>query len=856
MKRFPSPKTIGIVLVLTAVAIQPGLSIGIEERETKVPRSYDLDGDGLDDGIDDSSVYPLYCFIHHPKGSDERLIAELSNINGCSILSDFHIIDAVSVMFEKKDAVYKANSLVPAISIELQKAVELYGNRASMSVKASPSSEYSPQTAHDLGFRGEGISIAIIDSGVDNEHPSLEGSFLAGVDFTVPATPLTSRNGSADPDDRIGHGTAVASACLGRGDDDGRGMGVSPEAGLIDLKVMSRVPDQLEPVPSYMVEALQWCVDEKNSTWGDGSTHRGIDLITISTSIGAEDGAVSEAILEAVSSGIPVVLASGNSASSYTDQSQTSWPDGALIVGGLDHKGTVDRSDDVYWSGSTWGPRTDDGDADIYDEMKPDMVAPSVDINFASYSDLSRIQPASGWSSGTGTSYSAAIGAGVVALILESNPSISLKKDPKAIHRIIHQSSEPSGKNYYPLISDRYNVHLGFGSADAFKAVREAREFSYVNHRPEIVQLTAEPEKTSIGGTVEIKATARDIDEDILTYDIDPDQGTVTGEGPIWDWKAPGTTGSYPVKVTVLDQKGGTDSKTISIEVTEETSNSPPDIISFRAEDTFIGIGESTTLTAVVLDADGDDLTFEYNANMGDVEGNDENARYTAPMESGLDTVTLKVTDTKGASDTESLEIEITEGTGNSAPSITLVSVSPSTITLDGDNSTAVLKANVYDPDGLGDIEKVTCDLSDLKIQGEYQLFDDGAGVDENANDGQYSFLIEGLDLVDPGMYMINVTVEDKAGSTSTQGTTLEIIGMGSGNFSKGESSSIDTFVWITGAGILLLIIASAVILLLTRKGRGKGNLRGLQNATQQDPGVQQRVPQQHPQSGYYPSRR
>ncbi len=89
-------------------------------------------------------------------------------------------------------------------------------------VKAVPSMEYSPDTAHDIGYRGEGMTIAIIDSGVDNNnHPTFIGSFVAGADFSSPESPLNPRDGSVDPDDLDGHGTGVASVALGKGDSEG-----------------------------------------------------------------------------------------------------------------------------------------------------------------------------------------------------------------------------------------------------------------------------------------------------------------------------------------------------------------------------------------------------------------------------------------------------------------------------------------------------------------------------------------------------------------------------------------------------------------------------------------------------------
>ena len=851
MKRVSSLEVICTLLIMVFIAFQPPMAIGSDNQPSRLTYGFDDDGDGLDDRIYESTDFPLSVFLHPIPGKFQQALDSVEDIEGISILKTYDMIEPFSAIVENRVSMKRAIQLHEVAAVEMQTEAVSYGNKESKAVKAAPSTEYSPQTSHELGFLGEGISIAILDSGVDNEHPSLTGSFVAGADFTLPDPPLSSRNGTTDPDDRMGHGTAVASVCLGRGEESG--MGIAPKAGLIDLKVSSRIPDQIQSSSSNVIEALQWCRDNKDRAWEDSPGYDGVDLILLPMSVGPENGAVSQAIEETIASGIPVIIPSGNTGTSYSNQDQTTWPDGTIVIGGTDDKGTVTRGDDTYWSGSTWGPRSDDGDSNQYDEMKPDLSAPAVNISFASFSDFSRVQAASGLSSGTGTSYSAAIGAGLVALVLESNPDLSDSGDPTTLRRILHMGSEPAGEKYDELISEKYNVHYGFGMADAYRSIREGRRFNDANHRPEIVYLNAEPEKTPMDSPVKITVKAKDIDEDPLDYDISFDEGSVTGSGPTWNWQPPNDPGTYSIKVTVTDDSGGSDSGTLPIEVTEEGSNNPPDITSFRAKREVLGLGESTELTVVVLDADGDDLSFSYSANMGSVTGDDETSDYTAPLESGMDTVKVEVTDTKGARDTASINIEITEGSENRAPSITLVSVSPTMITPTSENATAVLRANVYDPDGLDDISMVTCDLTQLNIKGEYQLFDDGEGVDETANDGQYSFLIEGLDLVDPGIYVINVTAVDSFGASSTQGTTLELLGEGDGNYTKGRSRSIDTFLWITVGGIVILIIAILAILVLVNRSSGRrgGTRRPMEgqgyNYGRKTPIIQGRSPYGYP---------
>ncbi len=164
--------------------------------------------------------------------------------------------------------------------------------------------------------------------------------------------------------------------------------------GLTDKDIFDLMQDN-----GNMVEALQWCVDHMKADW-NGSEYMGVGAISISFGIGPIDGAVAMAVQAAVDAGIPVVLAAGNTGSEYASQTQTSWPDGAIVVSGIDDKGTVTRDDDESWSGSTYGPRSDDGDQDVYDELKPDVSAPSVAVTTAQFSRFSNVQPASSWTEG------------------------------------------------------------------------------------------------------------------------------------------------------------------------------------------------------------------------------------------------------------------------------------------------------------------------------------------------------------------------------------------------------------------------------------------------------------------------
>ena len=103
------------------------------------------------------------------------------------------------------------------VMVERYGEIHLYGDIQTPAVKARNSTLYPG--AWDLGVTGDGAVIAMVDTGVDNEHPGLNEKFVAGYDavcyvHTDPTCILAGgrvEDGSYDPDDGNQHGTA----CMG-----------------------------------------------------------------------------------------------------------------------------------------------------------------------------------------------------------------------------------------------------------------------------------------------------------------------------------------------------------------------------------------------------------------------------------------------------------------------------------------------------------------------------------------------------------------------------------------------------------------------------------------------------------------
>ena len=298
------------------------------------------------------------------------------------------------------------------------------------------------------GYRGAGIGVAVIDSGITTWHDDLSylgSSWLvrtkngqrnaAFVDFV---------NGRTSPYDDNGHGTHVAGIIAGNGYDSlGVRAGIAPDAHLLSLKVLDQ---NGRGVISNVIAALDWSVANKSA----------YNIRVINLSVGA---AVTEsyktdpltlAAKRAVDAGIVVVTAAGNLGKNSLGQTQygaIGAPGNApwvITVGAYSHEGTVVRTDDVMAGFSSRGPSA-------YDyEAKPDLVAPGVGI--VSLSDpggalyLSKptalvgglLGSAFPYLSLSGTSMASPVVAGSVALMLQANPSLT----PNLVKAILQYTSQ------------------------------------------------------------------------------------------------------------------------------------------------------------------------------------------------------------------------------------------------------------------------------------------------------------------------------------------------------------------------------------------------------------------------------
>ena len=388
------------------------------------------------------------------------------------------------------------------VMVERYGNVVLYGDIQTPAVKARNSTAY-PVGAWDLGVSGVGVNIAMVDTGVDNEHPGLNEKFIAGYDAVCYLTTdptcygdITRRtDGTYDPDDGNQHGTACMGMAAASGIDASGTQtdfyGAAPDADLIDVRIGTDAG--AGPFENYVLEqefyesamnGIQWIIDNKDTAWqGADEMNYGIDVLSLSWGITSHEGGGSDGedmhsriLNRAMEAGIVVSVAAGNDGPDNDGLSGMGSSNLAITVGATDDINTVERSDDTVASYSSRGPRRDNGDSNPLNELKPEVSAPGTNIvqaegcvtSGACINLLGGSAEDNGYTGrGSGTSYATPSVSGILALMIEANPDLS----PAEMKEILKLTSERRGEPTVPEVDPFWNRDFGWGMVDALAAV-------------------------------------------------------------------------------------------------------------------------------------------------------------------------------------------------------------------------------------------------------------------------------------------------------------------------------------------------------------------------------------------------
>jgi subtilisin family serine protease len=371
----------------------------------------------LDEGYDDtSSILPL--IVSYPKASAGFAALRTGALSKVTIHRQMPGARMIAVRQQRSTATAAWNSLTTpgANGRQLTSGVDKIwlDGRSRLSLETSVPQIGAP-TAWQAGFRGDGVTLGIIDSGVDDTHPDLVGKVVDRVDFTT----------ENDGIDHAGHGTHVASIMVGTGaGDGGRYTGVAPNARLYSAKVCTAAGTCQK---SAIIQGMEWI-----------ATH-GVRVANMSLGgANAPDVDSTEAAVERLTAtyGTLFVAASGNSGATVTS-SPASAPS-ALAVG------AVDRQDRIA-SFSSRGQLL----AEL--AVKPEIAAPGVDIMAARGKD----SPGTGtYISHSGTSMAAPHVTGAVGLLAQQHPTWT----PGQLKDAVVSSAKGTAKDWYTLGAGRIDI--------------------------------------------------------------------------------------------------------------------------------------------------------------------------------------------------------------------------------------------------------------------------------------------------------------------------------------------------------------------------------------------------------------
>ncbi|MCU1489679.1 MAG: peptidase and in kexin sedolisin, partial [Acidimicrobiaceae bacterium] len=320
------------------------------------------------------------------------------------------------------------------------------------------------------GDTGQGVTVAVIDSGINAALPDLAGRVVDGVDLTGANSPYT---------DEYGHGTFVAGLIAGNGASTlGQYTGEAPGANLVSVKVAGA---DGSTSMSAVIQGISWVIAHQGAP--DNIKVLNLSLGTIPTGPAATEP-LDQAVDAAWNAGITVVTSAGNSGPANGTITSPGDDPLAITVGALDTTGGTPSTMSIPGFSSV-GPTAYDG------TFKPDIVAPGrsvvslADPGSTIYEANPSAQIGSANFVGTGTSFSAAIASGEVALLLEAHPSLS----PDRVKGALLLSAVPG-----PVGNPFVDGH-GVGEVAAAVTVRNNGFHQ---------DLAAQAETTSVGSTVSL----------------------------------------------------------------------------------------------------------------------------------------------------------------------------------------------------------------------------------------------------------------------------------------------------------------------------------------------------------------
>ncbi|MDT5035827.1 MAG: hypothetical protein QOE03_1012, partial [Micromonosporaceae bacterium] len=330
----------------------------------------------IEDGYEDSSGKLPLIITYEGGAAGERTVRNTASAARADVVHDLPSIDGFAVKADPANLGGLWNSLTEPTAAVGNRAVRaeigrigLDGRRRILLDSSVP--QVNAPAAWAAGYTGAGVSVGLVDSGVDETHPDLAGRVVSR-DFT----------GAGDTRDYVGHGTHVASTIAGTGAaSNGRYRGVAPGAKIYSAKACGFFCND-----SDIVAAMQWLSTD-------------VKVPVVNLSLGTPDEPGLDDLERAVgdlsaANGTLFVVAAGNSGEQGATVASPASADNALAVGSVSKRSAGGQSpggsnsggpgsggEERYSPFSNPGPRLGDG------ILKPEIAAPGENITAARSAD-------------------------------------------------------------------------------------------------------------------------------------------------------------------------------------------------------------------------------------------------------------------------------------------------------------------------------------------------------------------------------------------------------------------------------------------------------------------------------------
>lgn len=391
----------------------------------------------LNEATDDSNINAIVVFHNTVTDADIEKLRSLGIAGG----TRFRVLPAVYVSATRQQLI--------AVS-QLPQVRSLYGNRTLnfnsdpyfnvTGVQRVPADADLRGENGGLSYTGRGVTVAVLDTGVNAAHPDLSGRVVQNVKLadvqSVPAGfgyPAALENQS-NTDLAAGHGTLVGGIIGGSGNaSGGKFAGIAPGAKILGLSAgEANLMFVLSGFDYLLSKASIYNVRVVNCSFSATAVYDPNDPVNVATKMLSDRG-------------VNVVFSAGNSGAGNGTMNPYAVAPWVIAVGATDYRGSL----------ASYSSRGNFGD----DLQHPSLVAPGTDIvgprSMATTTGTSGLAGADAerlsfgeipyYTTATGTSFSAPQVAGAIALMLEANPNLT----PSEIKDILCKTATPLPRYFY-----------------------------------------------------------------------------------------------------------------------------------------------------------------------------------------------------------------------------------------------------------------------------------------------------------------------------------------------------------------------------------------------------------------------